>query len=38
MKDTSKSLKTKVNENVGNITVFNAGKITGLYRELKSMC
>lgn len=38
MKETSKGLKTKVNESVGNITVFNFGKITGLYKELKSMC
>ena len=38
MKETSKGLKSKVNEKVGNITIFNSGRITGLYRELKSMC
>lgn len=38
MKETSKGLKSKVDENVGNITIFNSGRITGLYRELKSMC
>lgn len=38
MKQTSKGLKSKANEHLGNITVFNTGRITGLYKEIKSMC
>ena len=38
MKETRKGLKSKGNEKIGNIGVFNYGKLTGLYKELKSLC
>lgn len=38
MRQTQQGLKAKVNEKLGNIEVFNYGKLTGLYKELKSMC
>lgn len=37
MKETKQSLKSKSNERVCNIEVFKIGKITGLYRALKSI-
>lgn len=37
MKETSKGLKSKVNENICTLEVFKIGRLTGLYKALKAI-
>lgn len=37
IKETKQGLKTRVNEKLGNIEIFNIGRATGIYRALKAI-